>query len=395
MPVDERAWIGGPAAGLPERGARMLTVCNACRYCEQFCPVFPAMEQCRTFDKRTLDYLANLCHNCGECLYACPYAPPHEFGIDIPRMLTEIRLQSYEDYCWPRALGLAFRRNNLATGLVLAVALMALIAAGTSFANPGALTRIDRSADFYAVMPHGVMVTVFGGVFGFVLIALGVGLARFRREARQERGIGLPSDGGRGTPGPQRPRALSRRALRDVLTLRHWHGGGADCVTAEETRGPWRRWFHHCTFYGFMLCFASTSVAAAYHLIFGWEAPYGYTSLPVILGTLGGAGLLIGPAGLLVIRTRRDPALGVREREGLEDSFVALLLLTSLTGLVLLVLRHQPAMPLLLIAHLGAVLALFLTLPYGKFVHGLYRAAALVRFARENADGHEPGSRVS
>jgi len=30
--------------------------------------------------------------------------------------------------------------------------------------------------------------------------------------------------------------------------------------------------------------------------------------------------------------------------------------------------------------HLGAVMALFVTLPYGKFVHALYRFAALVRY---------------
>jgi len=70
-------------------------------------------------------------------------------------------------------------------------------------------------------------------------------------------------------------------------------------VDALETRRPWRRWMHHCTFYGFALCFGSTTVAAIYHLFFGWIAPYAYTSLPVILGTVGGLGLLIGPAGLL------------------------------------------------------------------------------------------------
>jgi citrate/tricarballylate utilization protein len=37
----------------------------------------------------------------------------------------------------------------------------------------------------------------------------------------------------------------------------------------------------------------------------------------------------------------------------------------------------------LLALHLGVVFALFITLPYGKFVHGLYRYAALVRYARE------------
>jgi citrate/tricarballylate utilization protein len=37
----------------------------------------------------------------------------------------------------------------------------------------------------------------------------------------------------------------------------------------------------------------------------------------------------------------------------------------------------------LLVVHLATVLALFVTLPYGKFVHGFYRAAALVAYERE------------
>ena len=52
---------------------------------------------------------------------------------------------------------------------------------------------------------------------------------------------------------------------------------------------------------------------------------------------------------------------------------------TSVTCL----LRDTPAMGLLLAAHLGVVFALFITLPYGKFVHGAFRFAALVRYARE------------
>jgi citrate/tricarballylate utilization protein len=41
-------------------------------------------------------------------------------------------------------------------------------------------------------------------------------------------------------------------------------------------------------------------------------------------------------------------------------------------------------MGVLLLVHLGCVLALFLTLPYGKFVHGLYRTAALLKYRRES-----------
>lgn len=361
MPLDE----------LTREGAHVMTVCNACRYCEQYCPVFPAMEQRLTFPKADLNYLANLCHNCGECLYACQYAPPHEFGINVPRTLAAIRLRTYEEYAWPQPLAAAFRRQNLATGLGLAAALVAIMLAASVAARGEALWNPGVAGDFYAVMPHGVMVALFGGVGLFVLLALAIGVTRARRDFDSSN-TGRTGEMAR----------ASGRSIRDVLTLRHLHATGEDCVTAEEVRVPWRRWFHHCTFYGFMLCFASTSVAALYHTI-GWEAPYAYTSLPVILGTVGGLGLVIGPIGLLVQRSRRDRALGDPEQRGLDASFLVLLLLTSVTGLLLLVLRHEAIMGLLLVVHLGIVLALFLTLPYGKFVHGFYRTVALLKFHRE------------
>ena len=62
---------------------------------------------------------------------------------------------------------------------------------------------------------------------------------------------------------------------------------------------------------------------------------------------------------------------------------MVLLLLTSASGLLLLALREHRVMGSLLLVHLGLVLALFVTLPYGKFVHGIYRAIALAQHARE------------
>jgi len=94
-------------------------------------------------------------------------------------------------------------------------------------------------------------------------------------------------------------------------------------------------------------------------------------------------GLLAGPAGLLLLARRRDPALTVPAQAGLDAALVALLFFTSLTGLLLLGLRGTGAMALMLVAHLGFVLALFLTLPYGKLVHAVYRLAALVKNAAE------------
>jgi citrate/tricarballylate utilization protein len=346
------------------RGQHMLTVCNACRYCEQYCPVFPALEKRRTFEAADLEYLANLCHNCGECLYACQFAPPHEFGVNVPMMLAEVRLHSYKEHAWPPAFGEAFRRHSFRTGLA-ALALVVSVLVIASIANRGAMWSSDGSADFYGVISHGAMVTLFGATSLFVLIAMGVSAVRFWRGS----GAGQVT--------------LRASALRDAMTLRHLHGRGRDCVSNLEVRQPWRRWFHHCTFYGFLLCFASTSVAAIYHSVFGWRAPYAYSSLPVLLGAAGGFGLLIGPLGLAALGQTRDPDLGHNESRGLDTLFLALLFLTSLTGLALLVLRHTAVMGLLLVGHLAIVMVLLLTLPYGKFVHALYRVLALIRYHGE------------
>ena len=102
------------------------------------------MEERTVFGKADLTYLANLCHNCGECLYSCQYAPPHEFGINVPRTLAEIRLASYEEYCWPKVLGTAFRRHNLFTGMALAVLFNAVLLAPTWMVNRDALTRAEQ-----------------------------------------------------------------------------------------------------------------------------------------------------------------------------------------------------------------------------------------------------------
>jgi citrate/tricarballylate utilization protein len=351
-------------------GQHVMTVCNACRYCEAFCPVFPAMENRLSFAKDDMLYLANLCHNCGECLYACQYAPPHEFGINVPRVMAQIRAGSYEEFCWPPFMGSAFRRNGVITSLVLSVALMLAL---WPFVRSAATT-----SDFYSVIPHDVMVGLFGIVGVLVVVALAIG----GRRAWRSFVLSAYVSAFRRTDGPAKAGHYVR-ALQDALTLRYLHGSGVDCTNDIEQRSPWRRWFHHCTFYGFALCFASTSVAAIYHAVFGWRAPYAYSSAPVVLGALGGAGLIVGPVGLLALRRRRDPPMTDPAQRGLDDSFIVMLLMTSATGLLLLALRDGSAMAILLVVHLGFVLALFLMLPYGKFVHGLYRLAALLTFSSE------------
>ena len=87
------ATVAGPAPTTAAEAevARQLQICNACRYCEGFCAVFPAMTRRLEFPKADVHFLANLCHNCGACLHACQYAPPHEFAVNIPQAMATVR----------------------------------------------------------------------------------------------------------------------------------------------------------------------------------------------------------------------------------------------------------------------------------------------------------------
>jgi citrate/tricarballylate utilization protein len=173
------------------------------------------------------------------------------------------------------------------------------------------------------------------------------------------------------------------RATKDAFGLAYMKGGGAGCNYPGESFSRSRMWYHHLTFYGFLLDLAATTIAAFYHHFLDWQAPYPYSSAPVVLGTVGGIGLLIGPVGLLYLKWKSDRVPADSTMLSMDVAFLVLLFLTSFTGLVLLAFRETSAMGMLLVIHLGVVAGLFITLPYGKFAHVVYRYAALVRYSIE------------
>src|SRR6188768_4035548 len=100
--------------------SRIMQICNACRYCEGFCAVFPAMTRRLEFGRADVHFLSNLCHDCGACLHACQYALPHEFAVNVPRAMAAVRIATYADYAWPAALGSLYKRNGLTVALATA-----------------------------------------------------------------------------------------------------------------------------------------------------------------------------------------------------------------------------------------------------------------------------------
>ncbi len=138
---------------------REVEICNACRYCEGFCAVFPALELRREFSAGDLSYLANLCHNCRGCYYACQYAPPHEWGINIPRTMAEVRAESYEQYAWPAGAARAFEKNGTLIGLAVAVSIALVLILSMAISAPAAFftARPVEPGAFYSVIPLWAM----------------------------------------------------------------------------------------------------------------------------------------------------------------------------------------------------------------------------------------------
>ncbi|MBN8972684.1 MAG: tricarballylate utilization 4Fe-4S protein TcuB [Rhizobiales bacterium] len=355
--------------------ARVMQICNACRYCEGFCAVFPAMTRRLEFNKADTHYLANLCHNCGACLYACQYAPPHEFAVNVPQAMAKLRVRTYQDYAWPRALGRLYERAGLTVAFALSggLALFMILV----IAMNGRLLHEPLAGNFYAIFPHNFLASLFGIVFLFAILALAIGVVRFWREVSPTKNANAADI----AAAAKAHIPAVAEATQDIAGLRYLGGGhGNGCNEDDDTFTLWRRRFHQFTLYGFLLCFAATSVATLYHYLLDLHAPYAFTSAPVILGTLGGIGLIIGPVGLLLLNLRRNALRADVKQNAMDRGFIMLLLLVSVTGFALLLLRDTRFMALWLAIHLGTVMALFLTLPYGKFAHGIFRSAALLKF---------------
>jgi citrate/tricarballylate utilization protein len=352
---------------LIQEARRQAEICNACRYCEGYCSVFPALHRERAFSDGDITQLANLCHNCRGCYYACQYTAPHEFDLNLPKALAEVRQDSWKALAWPRGFGALFDRSGsaIATGLVLAFAFLFVVAQAVQPAG---------GEGFYAYISHGLMVLIFAPAFLLPLAAIAVSLRDYWRAV----------GGG--------PVHLSDiwGACRLAGSMKNLKGGHGDGCNFEDTDrfSQARRHFHQATLYGFLLCFAATSSGTVLHYGFGLEAPYGLFSLPKLLGIPGGILLCLGTAGLAYLKTKADRNLGAPQVWGGEMAFVLLLFAVSATGLLLYAATNTAAVALLLPLHLGTVLTFFLLTPYSKMAHGFFRMAALtVEEARRSGRG--------
>lgn len=349
---------------------RQFTICNACRYCEGLCAVFPALERRLSFHEGDVAYLANLCHDCRACFDACPFATPHEFAVDIPPLMSQIREETYESCTIPRSF---VRLQGLWGSFLLTVAAVALVVLGiwVGVGTDTLFARHDGPGAFYEIVPYAAMSLPALAITGLAVVAMVLGGRRYWRATSE-------------SPVP-RARSGWWQTLVEVLSFKYMRGGGPGCNYPREPLSQGRRLAHALVFYGFGAALASTTTAAIYENFFDLEPPYHLLSLPVVLGIAGGVLMIVGCGTMVSQKARSRSSLETPRMKSMDMAFILLLLVVNLTGMVLLVLRSTAAMGILLAVHLGVVVAVFATLPYGKFVHGVYRSMALYRNAAEQA----------
>lgn len=355
---------------------RQLRICNSCRYCEGYCAVFPALERRTVLEAGDVTSLANLCHDCRACFYACMYAPPHEFAVNPPEILSRVRAATYRAYVPlpPRLAWLRGRSARVSAVIGVTAALLVLAAL-----TEGIDALLRHGGPYRVISYPALLVTVLLPSAWSVAVMLRA-MARYWHD----------------THGPLREladRAAWGKALIYAARLAYLRGGGGDCYYPGADPSPARRRRHAAVFYGFAACFAATVAAAFMQDILGIPPPYPLLSAPVILGTAGGLGMIAGCAGLFVLARRSDPAPGPslgaipeqapdetpEQTPGAAD--YGLLIgfgLLAATGLLTLLLRATPAYGLVLIAHLATIVVCFCIAPYTRFAHSVYRVLAIV-----------------
>jgi CitB-like protein len=334
-----------------------LALCNACGYCRGYCPVFDQSRQRPTLEAADLVHLAFLCHDCGACLDACQYAPPHTFAIDIRRSLGHLRDSAYHSLGIPRwaegFFGRVWSVRRLLVGAGPAAAGIAIVQS----------TAVPHSGNFATLISSVALAVIAGSLFLWSIIWTWYRAYVFWRQ------IG----GSNRFPARYIPAAILRGT-----TWRYYASSTGRCSSAPG-RSSLRSWCHRGLLLGMVSCFLATLAGALQRYAFNVVPPYPYQSVPVALGLIGGIFMSAGATGLIYSRR-------VRRSSGKDDTYLTVeLLAVGMSGLILLMLREAPIGIFLLYLHLILVADLFLRAPFSHLLHGPFRVMSIALMLTDDA----------
>jgi len=355
---------------LVERGGGTAAKCYQCATCSSVCQLspegapFPRRQmlwaQWGLSDRLAADPAAWLCHQCNDCTLRCPR------GARPGDVLQAVRSLAVEALAFPAFLGRWVGGSRTTWPLLLGLPILFWLAllAGTGL--------LHVAPDFHAyeqLVPHWLIYAVFLPVAGFAMLASFTGGRRLWRAL----GNGVPRSG-------SFLAQLGPVAL-EIATHRRF----GECGSAR-----YRRLGHLALFWGFVGAAITSGLLIVAIYVQGESMPLGLGHPYKILGNVSAVLLLLGGGILVANRFTQEDRVGASTAfDWFFNGVVALVILTGVAAELARLLAGDGIVPAAVavgvyVVHLGVVTTLFVTFPYSKFAHLVYRTLAMVheRMAR-------------
>ena len=347
-------------ARLARRGGDSAKNCYQCATCSAVCELAPddlpfprrqmALVQWGLGDRLAADPAVWLCHQCNDCSDRCPRDARPGDVLQAVRSLVIERLSA------PAALG-RLVANARVTWPVLfgAPLLLWTLLLGLS----GHLAVPADFAAFEQLVPHWLIYSVFFPVAALVMLAAWVSGSRFWALL--------------GSTGPPRQGSFLANlvpAIAEVSTHRRF----SSCQAARP-----RKWGHLALLWGFVGAAVTSGLLVVALYGFHVDLPLPLAHPFKILGNVSAVLLVAGGAVLLVNRVAAPDRAG--RPTAFDNFFLTVVLLVIATGVLSEAGRYLlPAGVAcsIYVVHLSVVLTLFVTFPYSKFAHLMYRTIAMV-----------------
>jgi len=367
----------GFVRGVMAAGGDTVNRCYQCATCSVVCPLstaespFPRKEmlwaQWGLASRVSGDVDVWLCHQCGDCTKYCPRdARPGD-------VLGAIRNNAIRYYAEPKALADMLSKPGGVVGAVIASMIVVLVVAGLwsgytgqSFPFPEGPIAYNK---FLSVIPIDA---VFLTLAAFVVFIGLRGVMKFWDDI--SRGAGLPLSYSGTVPTPSLGALVSKYLWPAAVEI--WnHDRFKKCGEVAE-----RRQGHQWLVWSFVILFFVTNYVFIAADVFGMHTPMSLFHPVKILANIGAVMMV---AGIWMLKTMREQktAAGVLRSSTQDWTLIWLIFAVAVSGIGAEFFRLvgiRPIAYLVYVVHLGCVAVLFLSLPYTKFAHLLYRTTAYV-----------------
>jgi quinone-modifying oxidoreductase subunit QmoC len=356
--------------------AHDLTACYQCGTCSTVCPIssahdpFPRKEMVWVqwgLKERVLGNASIwMCHQCGACNSYCPRdAKP-------ANVMAALRDYSIGHYAVPAFMG---RALNDPKWLPLLFGLPAMLF-GAILARLGYLTSLPPGRIVFSkFMPILAVEVIFSLAIALSMIGAVMGGVRYWRAMSAQAGVN-----GHG------PRRHVIATVVDILRHATFRRCDAEPAGTRKTHQSHLHATHRTIFYGFLGLVVTTASVGIGIYAFGYLTPWPLWHPVKILGNVSGAAVIVA---LCVFLWRRIADRGRAGKNTYSDwLFLAILLLTTLTGFFCQWLRLADlrllAYPMYFV-HLLLIFFLLVYIPYSKFAHLVYRTVAMLWTASARA----------